>query len=93
MTELPKTFEDMRHLCRYYNQAAHDFFSDLQEELQERLELLMKSVQENAGSPEQLREMVALLAQSQEQLKKRVEDLDFLTAQMLQKLSNPVKPR
>lgn len=92
MTEQPKTLEEMRHLCRYYNQAAHDFFSELQEELEERLQLLLKSVQENTGSPEHLREMVGFLVQSQDHLKKRVEDLDFLTNQMLQTLSNPGKP-
>ncbi|MBI4549739.1 MAG: hypothetical protein HY714_02310 [Candidatus Omnitrophica bacterium] len=92
MTESTPPREELAHLCRYYNQAAHDFFSELQGELEERLGLLLKTVEENAGSPAQLRELVGLLVQSQDALKKRVEDLDFLTNKMLQALFTSGKP-
>ena len=73
---------ELKHLVRYYSQAAHDFFDDVSAELQEELASFYGCLEQDKNSPEEYQKMVGLLVAAQENLKERVEDLKHLTDQM-----------
>lgn len=83
MAEQDKTIEEVKHLLKYHSQAAREFFGDLQTELAERIQLFEKCLNGNPKDLREVREMIALLVASQDQLKERVGDLFYLTDRML----------
>lgn len=87
MNERDEIFKELDHLLRYHVQASYEFFNDLQDELRERAALLERCVQEKAGSLEDVKRVVELLNDTQGSMKKRVEDLNYLTSQMSKLLS------
>ena len=89
MGERDEIIEELKHLVRYYRQAAHEFFDDASNELNERVEVFYGCLEENVNSIEEYRKMVEFLVGFEVQLKKRVEDLIFLTDRMTKLLKSP----
>ena len=87
MTERDEIFKELEHVLRYHVQASYEFFNDLQEELRERTALLERCVMAKAGKLEDVKRVIDLLNETQGNMKKRVEDLDYLTSKMLKLLS------
>lgn len=89
MEERDEIVQELKHLVEYYRQAAHEFFDDTSVELKERLDLLCGCLEENKNSLEEYRQMVKFLVTLQSTLKKRVDDLVYLTNQMTHLLKAP----
>lgn len=89
MGERQEVVEELKHLICYYRQAAHEFFDDTSVELKERLEVLYDCVEKNENSLEEYRDMVELLSSLEHQLKKRVDDLGYLSGRMTRLLQGP----
>jgi|GEM_PF-3247591 len=82
MNERAEIFKELEHLARYHSQAAHEFFGDMQTELAERINLLKGCLEEKAGTLDEIRRVIELLIATQGNLRKRVEDRDFLSSRM-----------
>ena len=74
--------EELKHLIGYFQQAAHEFFDETSSELIERLDVLHGRLEEGKNSLEEYRKMIAALTSYHADLKKKVEDLGFLTDRM-----------
>ena len=89
MSERDEIIEELRHLIRYYRQASHEFFDDTSNELNERLESFYGCLKEDQNSIAEYRKMVDFLVTFQGSLKKKVEDLVYLTDRMQHLLKTP----
>ena len=89
MGERDEIVEELKHLVRYYQQAAHEFFDDTSVELRERVEILYGCLEKNENSLEEYLKMVGLLNNLENHLKQRVDDLGYLSARMTQLLKAP----
>lgn len=90
MCERDEIVEELKHLVRYYRQAAHEFFDDTSSELKERLETFCGCLEEDKNSLEEYREMVRFLVGLESNLKKRVDDLIYLTDHMTHLLETKI---
>src|SRR3990167_5418224 len=89
MKERDELIEELKHLVRYYQQAAHEFFDDASGELEERLTALYGCLEKNQNSLEEYRKMIEFLIPLQNSLKNRVNDLVYLTERMTHLLNAP----
>ncbi len=89
MQERDEIVEELKHLTRYYRQAAREFFDDTSNELDERLDGFYKCLEKDKNSLEDYKKMVEYLTTLQASLKKRVGDLGFLTDKMNQLFDAP----
>ena len=89
MGERDEVVEELKHLVRYYQQAANEFFDDTSVELRERAEVLYGCLEKNENSLEEYRKMVELLNNLESHLKQRVDDLGYLSARMTRLLEAP----
>ena len=89
MGERGEIIKELKHLVRYYQQASHEFFDDTHGELEERIDALYGCLEENKNSLGDYLKMVEFLINFQTGLKKRVEDLTYLTDQMVRLLEAP----
>ena len=89
MSERDEIVEGLKHLVRYYQRAIHEFFDDTSGELEERLEAFHGCLEKDQNSLDDYRKMVEFLMNCESNLKKRAEDLSYLTAQMNRLLEAP----
>lgn len=89
MGERDEIIQELKHLVRYYQQAAHEFFDDVSGELEEQLNALYGCLEKDQNSLEEYRKMIECLVHLQNSLKKRVEDLVYLTERMAHLLDAP----
>lgn len=89
MQERDEIVEELKHLIRYYRQAAREFFDDTSNELDERLEAFYGCLEENKNSLDDYKKMIEFLTSVQDSLKKKVEDLNFLTNKMKELFESP----
>lgn len=87
MTERAEIIGELKHLVRYHVQACTEFFDDIQTELAERVQILTRCLEAGSGTLEEIRGCISLLTAAQEDLKKRIGDLDYLTSRMLKLVS------
>ena len=84
MTEKRKTIDELKHMVRYYGQAVNEFFDDTSSELRERVQTFHDCLEKGENSLDEYRKMIDLLLQQEERLKKRVQDLRYLSNRMNQ---------
>lgn len=89
MPEREEIIRELNHLVRHYGQAAHEFFDDLQVELEERVGILSEGLKEGKGTLEEVRNMILVLPSIHSTLEKQMGDLEFLTTRMLKLLERP----
>ena len=89
MQERDEIVEELKHLVHYYRQAAREFFDDTSNELEERLDVFYQCLEQNKNSLEEYHKMIDYLVNLQASLKKRLEDLGFLTKRMGQLFDAP----
>lgn len=89
MQERDEIVEELKHLIRYYRQAAREFFDDTSNELDERLEAFYGCLEENKNSLEDYKKMLEFLTSMQDSLKRKVEDLNYLTNRMKELFESP----
>lgn len=82
MQERDEIVEELKHLIRYYRQAAREFFDDTSNELDERLGAFYGCLEENKNSLDDYKKMIEFLTNMQDSLKKKVADLNYLTSRM-----------
>ncbi len=89
MQERDEIVEELKHLVRYYKQAAHEFFDDASTEMDERVEVLYQCLERNKNSLDDYRKMIGFLIALQQSLKTKVIDLDYLTERMTKLFEAP----
>ena len=89
MHERDEVVEELKHLLQYYRQAAHEFFDEVSSEVDERARVIYGCLEKNRNSLDEYRKMVAFLVTAQGALKKRVDDLTYLTDRMSTLLKAP----
>ena len=89
MQERDEIVEELKHLIRYYTQAAREFFDDTSNEMTERLDIFYKCLEADKNTLHDYRKMINLLITMQESLKKKVEDLTYLTTRMNELFESP----
>lgn len=89
MQERDEIVEELKHLIRYYRQAAREFFDDTSNELDERLGAFYGCLEENKNSLGDYKKMIEFLTSMENSLKKKVEDLNYLTSQMKALFGSP----
>jgi len=83
MNRSDEIVNELKHLIGYYQQAAHEFFDDTSSEFQERTNAVYGCLEQNQNTLETYQAMVQELVRLQQDLKKKVDDLGFLTERML----------
>ncbi len=89
MQERDEIVEELKHLIRYYQQAAREFFDDTSNEMSERLEVFYRCLEENKNTLDDYKKMIDFLVSLQDSLKKKVEDLNYLTRCMTKLFESP----
>lgn len=89
MQERDEIVEELKHLIRYYRQAAREFFDDSSGELDERLQAFYGCLEQNKNTLEEYRKMVGLIIDMQDSLKKKINDLNYLTDRMTELFQSP----
>lgn len=89
MQERDEIVEELKHLIRYYRQAAREFFDDTSHELDKRLEAFYGCLEENRNSLDDYKKMLEFLTSMQDSLKRKVEDLNYLTNRMKELFESP----
>ena len=80
--ERDEIVEELKHLVRYYTQAAREFFDDTSNEMTERLQVFYECLEQNKNSLDEYRKMIEFLITLQDSLAKKVNDLNYLTDRM-----------
>jgi CII-binding regulator of phage lambda lysogenization HflD len=86
MTERDEIIKELKHLVRYYAQAAHEFFDNAGGELQENLQTIHACLEKNENTLVEYKQMLDFLVAAENKLKKRVEDLVYLRERMTELL-------
>ena len=73
---------ELKHLIRYFHQAAHEFFDEFSHELTERLETIYNCLEENKNTLKEYECMIGDLVSFQADLKRKAEDLGYLADHM-----------
>ena len=89
MQERDEIVEELKHLIRYYRQAAREFFDDSSNELDERLEAFYGCLEQNKNTLDDYKKMIEFLTSMQDSLKKKVEDLNYLSNRMKELFESP----
>ena len=89
MQERDEIVQELKHLVKYYHQAAREFFDDASTELDERLNAFSGCLEANKNSLDEYRKMIELLVAMQTSLSKRIQDLNYLTDRMSELFKSP----
>ena len=89
MQERDEIVQELKHLIRYYRQAGREFFDDASNEMNERLEVFYQCLEKDKNTLDEYRKMIDLIVSMQGSLKKKVEDLAYLTSRMNELFESP----